>query len=110
MFEIDFDPSTCVVRLQGRFDAAQSERAMEVLEGVRSSAVIDFGELDYISSGGLGALFATQKRLLAEGEALRLTNLNPHIREVFAIAGFDTVFEIEEAGAKREDPTAAAEP
>ena len=34
--------------------------------------------------------------LTDKGRALTLANLNPHIREVFRIAGFDNIFEIEE--------------
>lgn len=85
------------IRLIGRLDAAAAIQLEEFLLGVESSAVLDFEQLDYISSGGLGELFAAQKRLksLDPPEALKLKNLNPHIREVFAIAGFDAFFEIE---------------
>lgn len=79
----------------GRLDAAAAVRLERFLLEVNSSAVVDFEELDYISSGGLGEMFAAQKRLKSAGEALVLRNLNPHIREVFAIAGFDAFFEIE---------------
>ena len=58
------------------------------------SCVVDFDGLSYISSAGLGLLFATQKRLVDGGSALTLVNLNPHIREIFHIAGFDKIFEI----------------
>jgi anti-anti-sigma factor len=51
--------------------------------------------LTYISSAGLGLLFATQKRLVDTGDALELINLNPHIREIFQIAGFDNIFVID---------------
>jgi anti-anti-sigma factor len=93
MFEIDQSEGGNVI-LRGRLDAAQVERAREILDRVESSCDVDFTELSYISSGGLGALFATQKRLVDSGHGLRLVNLNPHIRELFHIAGFDTVFEI----------------
>lgn len=94
MFEIRFDRGSGTVHLQGRFDAAQAGRADEVFSRLTTSAVVDFRELDYISSGGLGILFSAQKRLMDAGEGLKLVNLNPHIREVFEIAGFDSIFEI----------------
>jgi len=84
------------VRLHGRFDAAHISAAKEVLSLIDDSCVVDFAGLSYISSAGLGLLFATQKRLVDQGRALTLANLNPHIREVFRIAGFDTIFSIEE--------------
>jgi len=82
------------ISMSGRLDAAQVERAREVFDLIQTSCDVDFEELAYISSAGLGLLFATQKRLVDAGEGLRLINLNPHIREVFQIAGFDNVFEI----------------
>ena len=95
MFEITRD-SDGTVRLEGRFDAAQIARAKEVFGLVDESCVVDFADLGYISSAGLGLLFATQKRLTDNGHALTLANLNAHIREVFRIAGFDNILEIEE--------------
>ncbi len=97
MFEITRgDDGT--VHLRGRFDAAQVSTAKDVLALVDDSCMVDFAELSYISSAGLGLLFATQKRLVDRGCALTLANLNPHIREIFRIAGFDTIFEIDESG------------
>jgi len=95
MFEITRDADGNI-HLEGRFDAAQIARAKEVLSLVDDSCVVDFRELSYISSAGLGLLFATQKRVVDRGGALTLTNLNPHIREVFRIAGFDNIFTIDE--------------
>lgn len=94
MFEIDAsDKGT--IRLSGRLDASQTDRARAILDQVRDSCVVDFTELKYISSAGLGVLFAAQKRLVDAGRGLKLVNLNPHIRELFTIAGFDSIFEIE---------------
>lgn len=83
------------IRFVGRLDASQVDRARAALDAVTQSCVIDFAALDYISSAGLGALLATQKRLGDAGHTLKLINLNKHIREIFAIAGFDIVFPIE---------------
>ena len=83
-----------VISLQGRFDASQVEAARASLTTIAESCTLDFAELTYISSAGLGLLFSTQKRLVDAGCALKLINLNPHIREIFQIAGFDNIFEI----------------
>ena len=82
------------VSLHGRFDAAQVEAAARVLNQIDGSCVIDFDDLSYISSAGLGLLFATQRRLVDGGATLTLINLNAHIREIFDIAGFDQIFEM----------------
>lgn len=82
--------------LSGRFDAAQVEKARVVFDQVKGSTVVDFAELEYISSAGLGILLMTQRRLReGGGGALRLINLNKHIRDVFQYAGFDKIFEIQ---------------
>jgi len=83
------------IQLFGRFDAAQVELARNTLQSVDRSCVIDFSGLDYISSAGMGILLGTQKRLAGTGHSLKLVNMNRHIREIFRIAGFDTVFPIE---------------
>ncbi len=94
MFEIVNDGDGTIV-LKGRFDASQTDRVREVLEHLTDNSVLDFGGLDYISSAGLGVLLGTQKRLAGSGKGLKLIRLNNHIREIFRIAGFDQVFEIE---------------
>ncbi len=94
MFEITtIDDGT--IRMRGRFDASQVAAATPVFDGVRDSCAVDLSELSYISSAGLGLLFATQRRLVDSGGGLRLTNLSPHILEIFKIAGFDRIFEIQ---------------
>lgn len=93
MFDVARDGDG-TVRLIGRLDASQVEAARSALDGVESSCTVDFSELEYISSAGLGVLLSVQKRLSKSGQSLKLTRLNQHIREIFRIAGFDKVFEI----------------
>ena len=83
------------VRLQGRLDASQSEEAAKMLSKVSKSAIVDFRDLEYITSAGLGVLIAAQKRLKEAGHGLTLTNMNNHIRDVFRYARFDLIFKIE---------------
>jgi anti-sigma B factor antagonist len=80
--------------LSGRFDAAQVDKARRVFMNLSEGRIIDFAELDYISSAGLGILLAAQKRLSERGQGLRLVNVNSHIRDVFRFSGFDQIFEI----------------
>ena len=94
MFDIK-DDGSARYELIGRFDASHADRVREVLDRVNGSCIIDFAGLDYISSAGLGVLLRVQKRLMATGDAIKLINLNSHIREIFHIAGFDSVFDIE---------------
>ena len=66
---------------------------------------LDCGQLEYISSAGLGVLLKTQKRLLAAGGKLRLVGLKPHLRDIFRYSGFDQIFEIEAGALRTARPT-----
>lgn len=83
------------VILTGRFDASQVEKAKAVFNDIDDSCVIDFKNLDYIASAGLGVLLMTQKKLKDKGKGLKLINMNKHISDVFVYAGFNQLFEIE---------------
>ncbi len=83
------------LHLVGRLDASQVQAARDAMNRITHSCIVDFGDLEYISSAGLGVLLGTQKRLGEVGARLRLTNMNRHIREIFRMAGFDHIFEIE---------------
>jgi anti-sigma B factor antagonist len=94
MFDIALT-DTGIVQLSGRFDAAQVEKARTVLDKLTVTTSVDFKDLVYVSSAGLGVLMATQKRLSDKGHKLKLKNVSGHIREIFKIARFDLIFEIE---------------
>ena len=53
MFEIEFTDSGTVA-CRGRLDAAQCEKAQAFMDTVSDATVLDFAELEYISSAGLG--------------------------------------------------------
>ena len=84
-----------VVRLSGRLDASQADKAKAFLETFSEPLVLDFTDLDYISSAGLSVLMITLKRLESGGHTLRLRNVRDRIRNVFRYAGLDSVFSIE---------------
>ena len=94
MFDIRLTETGDVV-LSGRFDAAQVEKAKAVLDRLTVTTSVNFKDLVYVSSAGLGVLMATQKRLSDKGQKLKLKNVSGHIREIFKIARFDLIFEIE---------------
>ncbi len=83
------------VGLAGRLDASQADRARDVFAEVEASCRVDFSGLEYISSAGLGVLLETQRRLGDAGHGLVLTGLSKHITDLFRVAGFDAIFEIE---------------
>lgn len=94
MFDISSAEDGRIV-LSGRLDTAQCDKAKAFLDAIEAPEILDFSELDYISSAGLGILLVTQKRVMKAGGALTLVNLNKHISDIFRFSGFDKVFKIE---------------
>ena len=93
MFEIRTG-SDGSIRLIGRLDASEAQNAMTALSRIDHSVTADCGELDYISSAGLGVIIETYKRLHGLGFSLRLVNVPPRIRNVFRYAGLDQVIDL----------------
>ena len=94
MFDIEFGENGEVV-CRGRLDAAQCEKAEAFMDGLSGSATLDFDELEYISSAGLGILLKTQKRLAGSGAGLKIINVNNHLHDVFRYSGFHAIFDIQ---------------
>lgn len=63
--------------------------------GKFDSLIIDFTNLEYISSAGLRVLIATQKKLKPENIPMTIKNVNATINEIFRMSGFDKILKIE---------------
>jgi anti-sigma B factor antagonist len=94
MFDIQHDDEGKIA-CTGRLDAAQCEKGQAFMDEIRESSTVDFSQLEYISSAGLGILLKTQKRLASSGAALKIINVNNHIYDVFHYSGFHAIFDIE---------------
>ena len=94
MFDIQ-RKSDGVIALIGRLDAAQVPKAEAVLGQLSGDITVDFAALDYISSSGLGQLFALYRRVTASGNRLKLVGMTPQVKYVFHLGRLDTVFDIE---------------
>jgi anti-sigma B factor antagonist len=62
----------------------------------RKKLLLNFGNVEYMSSAALGKLITLDRKLKAAGGRLVLCNIDPQIREVFEITKLDTVFIIRE--------------
>ena len=70
------------------------ERLLALIDGGEKQFVIDFSQLDYISSSGLRVLLLSAKRLRGSNGKIVLSSLKEHIKEIFEIAGFSSIFNI----------------
>ena len=60
----------------------------------RRSLVLNFSDVEFLSSGALNKLIVLDKKMKAAGGKLRLSNLKPEIIEVFQITRLNQVFAI----------------
>ena len=86
-----------LIELKGRLDTNTSpelEKKLAEEKITEALVVLDFKELEYISSAGLRVLLATKKRLESEGKALEIHNINDVVKEVFNVTGFSNILTI----------------
>ncbi|HEV3078493.1 MAG TPA: STAS domain-containing protein [Gemmataceae bacterium] len=63
-------------------------------ESGRKRLLLNFGNVEYMSSAALGKLITLNKKVNAAGGKLILCNIDPQIREVFEITKLDKLFVI----------------
>ncbi len=81
-------------RIDGSTAVAFEEAVRNAVEETDRALIMDFGELDYISSAGLRVILLTAKSLQSQDAKLVLCGLSDSIREVFKISGFDKLLPI----------------
>jgi anti-sigma B factor antagonist len=60
----------------------------------RRKLLLNFGNVEYMSSAALGKLITLNKKVQSAGGRLILCNIDPQIREVFEITKLDKLFDI----------------
>ena len=87
-----------VLRVAGRLDSQASVELLRSLEKLIEDGdheiIIDFQELDAVSSEGLAALVQSKSRLSELNGALRIANVHGAALEVFQLVHFDRLFEL----------------
>jgi anti-sigma B factor antagonist len=71
-------------------------------EPSKSDLLLDFGNVEYLTSTALGTLVGLHKRLLARGRRMAVGNLSPQVHEVFAVTGLDKFLNLRLAGQEAE--------
>ena len=60
----------------------------------RPKVLLDFGNVDHLSSAALGMLINVNNRIKQQNGQLRLSNIKPQIMEVFVITKLNRLFRI----------------
>ena len=86
------------VSVTGKIDSANADAVENEINELRKNEhvalVIDFENLEYISSAGLRVILKAQKSMNTKG-SMKLTGVNDSIMEVFDITGFLDILTIE---------------
>lgn len=94
--EITNQGETILGKLQGRLDTAASHQfatdIQPLMDQADKSIVLDFTDLEFISSSGLRILLTLRKASMAKGGDVTITGANPDIEQVFTITGFKSLF------------------
>lgn len=93
-----------IIAISGRLDAVTApeyeKRIREMIDSGTISFVVDFEQVDYISSAGLRALLLMTKLLNAKDGRVCLANVKGNVRSVFDMCGFCAVFKMENSVAE----------
>jgi anti-sigma B factor antagonist len=89
-----------LIGVNGRLDQTLNpkleETLNELLDQEHIHLIVDLTHATYINSGGLRCLVSAWRRAKASQGSLALCGLNSRLQEIFAMVGFDKVFEIHE--------------
>ena len=89
--------TTLEIAVEGRLDTSSSPeleaQLRDSLDGVEE-LIIDFSNLEYISSAGLRVLLFAQKEMHGKGK-MKVVNPNEIVQEVFEVTGFNNILDIE---------------
>lgn len=99
MLKIDkkIEGGNAVISLGGRLDtttAPDFEAAAKEVVEVANELVLDFKDLEYISSAGLRVILSVQKSMKHKG-GMKVIHVNEDVMEIFEVTGFSEILTIE---------------
>lgn len=85
--ELAFSEGIALVRLSGKFLAGSDgpflrQKVVDLMEAGSRKLVLNFEDVPYIDSTGLGFLAGSQKAAQAAGATIMLASINPHVKKV----------------------------
>ncbi|MBC7907358.1 MAG: STAS domain-containing protein [Rhodospirillaceae bacterium] len=83
-----------VARVDSSTAKAFEGKVLQVVNSGVARIIIDFAEMDYISSAGLRVVLVGAKMTRAPRKFV-LCGMKPHIREVFDVSGFAKILNIQ---------------
>lgn len=97
-FSTETQDAITIIRLQGLLNSNNAPEMeagiLPMIDGGARQLLLDFSELEYVSSAGLRVVLVLAKRLKKDGGQLVLCCMQPHVYEVFEISGFTTILAV----------------
>lgn len=95
--ETTLTDKTLTVKVSGRMDtttAPQLEAELKRKVGGNETLILDFDNLEYLSSAGLRVVLAAQKVMNKQGKMI-VRHVNETIMDIFEVTGFVDILTIE---------------
>ncbi|KKY02139.1 MULTISPECIES: STAS domain-containing protein [Paraclostridium] len=87
------------VDINGELDVAGADKVKTHLNSLIEEKPVDikmdFTNLEYIDSTGLGALIGVLKRLKVNDKDIYVLNARKNVKKIFSITGLDKIFKVE---------------
>ncbi len=74
--------------------APELQKALLVAFQKKNNIVLDLGQVSYMSSAGLRALLIGHKTATSKGGSLRIVNVQPSVRNIIEVTGFEQILNI----------------
>ncbi len=81
-------------RLDGIYSSAFANQVGELITGPNPKILIDFTNIDFVTSARLRAVLLLMKKAKASGGAFALCGVNQQVREVLDISGLADMFSV----------------
>ena len=98
------DPTAAVIAIRGELTGATEEQLMDAWgrasDAVTRSVVLDFSELEYMNSTGIGLLVTLLVRAQRQRQRLLAFGLSEHYREILALTRLDEAITIVDSEAE----------
>lgn len=87
-----------ILDVEGELDAhtaPELERIiLQLIDDGKCRIIVNFSQLEYISSAGLGVFMAYIEELRSRGGDMKLSNMRPSVYNVFDLLGFPSLYDI----------------
>ena len=93
----EFEGSTLTVFIKGEVDTVTAptlEKEVSADQGKAEALVLDFNDVNYVSSAGLRVILSLYKKQSEKGGTFELVNVNAEVMTVLEMTGFTSFLTI----------------